>query len=302
MTCRRPRPRRFAVLAWVVSASICLATSCDSSCTSCTSSEETHREEARCRELAGPPGFAVYEGVRILEGSEVRGSRVIPGEQAPCEGRAARTLVAIAGARARVPEGLRRDFDVHLDASGDHRPDGAETLIESGALLVDGRTGPGLDESIWLHELMHVAAAGARPVDPIGARLIAAVDEASADYGAAAVLGGSLVGPRGGAGTRDLSAAGTLPPAAFHALAMGDGFDAHGFGLPLAAALWQREPRAGALVEDLALALAGEDGVPWPSGAGARSAVAALISRCPERSRRLLVEAIAEWLPEELRP
>ncbi|MBW2461556.1 MAG: hypothetical protein JRH11_07905 [Deltaproteobacteria bacterium] len=264
-------------------------------------SGEPTQNELRCRRLGGTDAKAQQGGLRVLVGSHVVDSVVTAGQVARCEGAAAAVFVAVEEARRRLPRELRRPVDVHLDPRGHHPPDGVETLIEHGALLVDGRRGANLDASIWLHELTHVAAAGSRPSDPIGGRLIAAVDEAAADYAAAAMLGRTHVGSPGPGGARDLGDSEALPPTAFQALAVGDGFDAHGFGLPLAAALLRREADAGALLTDLVTALGGR-GVPWPPGVGAAVAVQTLVIRCPPRSREALAATLEGWLPPELRP
>jgi len=264
-------------------------------------SGEPTRNELRCRRLGGTEAKAAHDGLRILVGSHVVDSAITAGRVARCESAAAAVFVAVEEARRRLPRELRRPVDVHLDPRGHHPPDGVETLIAHGALLVDGRRGANLDQSIWLHELIHVAAAGSRPSDPIGSRLIAAVDEAAADYGAAVVLGRTHLGPPGPRGARDLEDGEALRPAAFHALAVGEGFDAHGFGLPLAAALLDQEAEPGALLEDLVTTLGGR-GAPWPQSVGAAGAVQALVTRCPPRSRDGLATALEDWLPPELLP
>jgi len=158
-----------------------------------------------------------------------------------------------------------------------------------------------MDDSVWVHELTHVAASGPRPDGEIASRLIQAVDEAVADYGAAAILGRTLLGPVEGAETRDLAHAEPLSPEAFHALALPGGtFEAHRFGSPLAAAFHQREATPGPLLADLAAALS--DQTAWPDAPGAETAASALIDRTPSRSRRAVAGAIAGWLPHELHP
>ncbi len=264
-------------------------------------SGEPTRNELRCRHLGGTEAKAQHDGLRVFVGSRVVDSAVTAGRVARCEGAAATVFVAVEEARRRLPRELRRPVDVHLDPRGHHPPDGVETLIAHGALLVDGRRGANLDQSIWLHELIHVAAAGSRPSDPIGGRLVAAVDEAAADYGAAVILGRTHLGSPGPRGARDLVDGEALPPGAFHALAVGGGFDAHRIGLPLAAALLHRETEASALLLDLVTALGGR-GAPWPRDVGAAVAVQTLVRRCPPRSREVLAAALEDWLPPELLP
>jgi len=239
----------------------------------------------------------------VLIGSEVIADDVTPGRVAPLHDEAFTVLTAICHARARLPESLRRPVDVHLDPStgADPRITSVETHMPSASLLVASPAAGDLDASMWLHELAHVAAAGPRPKGPIASRLLSAVDEAVADYGAAAVGRRTALGPVEGAERRDLANVQALSPEAFQALALpGGAFEAHRLGLPLAAALYQREPVPGPLLEDLISALSAP--APWPATPGAEAAASALIERTPARSRRAVAGAIAGWLPHELHP
>lgn len=161
--------------------------------------------------------------------------------------------------------------------------------------LVISRAAVEASGTIWLHELAHLRAAGARPRAAAAAHLARAIDEAFADYVAAIVSGESLVGS-GHAAARDLSRAPRIPVSEWALLGFAR-FDAHRFGWALAGALWRREPRARDLLADMARGLAGD------ALAGAESPAAvlhALVARCPARSRPLLSAALHEWAPPEL--
>jgi hypothetical protein len=178
-------------------------------------------------------------------------------------------------------------------------PRRVELHAQSRALLVaDGDRG--LSRSVWLHELGHVSAAGARPEGRVGRRLLAAVDEAFADY-YAAVLGAS---PRVGDGgeARDLERPPPATVTAWAELALAvTGYDPHRLGHGLAARLWAAEPMRHELLRDLQTALASErryDGVPDTPAA----LLEELSLRVPARSRARFERAIAGWAPHEIVP
>jgi hypothetical protein len=250
--------------------------------------------------------LAETDGVRILMGSEVIGERVRAGRVARCDGTAAVVLDALTRARAQMPRAIlarRPTLDVHLDPSTGHEPPilAVETHLETASLLVTGNAADTLDPSVWIHELAHVAAAGPRPSDMLGARLTEAIDEAVADYAASAVLGRTTIGSVEGAGRRDLAQAEPLEPDAFRALALPrHGWEPHRFGLPLAAAFHRQQPEPGPLLTDLLVGLSRP--APWPERAGAAAVIRDLIDRTPESSRSAVADALSDWLPDELMP
>ena len=176
-------------------------------------------------------------------------------------------------------------------ATGDRpiraRAEARSLLVQAGYVRVE--------QSVWLHELAHLIGHGARPKSRAARRVTAAIDEAAADYFAAAVAGSARVG--GELTTvRDLQRPPPIADEAWALLAI-DGFDPHRFGWGLAALLWQAEPRPGPLLDCLLRALSG----PALGGAETPAAVfEALEGACPEPSRQTLRTALGAWAPHEL--
>jgi hypothetical protein len=169
-----------------------------------------------------------------------------------------------------------------------------EARPEHGVLVVS-RAELGAGATVWLHELAHLRAAGPRPRAGAGAHLALAVDEAFADYFAAAVSGEPLVGS-GHAAARDLSRAPNVRASEWALLGFSR-FDPHRFGWALAGAFWRREPRAGALLADLAVCLSGDA---LRQATTPADVLHALAERCPARSRSVITACLREWAPAEI--
>jgi len=249
---------------------------------------------------AAAGSFAIAAHAR----SRVVGTRIEAGPLVACESNP-RPYRAAVSALSRAPAALR-PARVVLHLLPELEPAapalrGVETHRASGELLVGSQPGDELSASeltLWLHELAHVRARGARPSSPVPARLVGALEEGVADYFAAAVAGSSRVGVSG-VELRDLELPPALRASEWAALAVPGAFDAHRFGWVLAAGLYRNEPRAGALLEDTLSTLARSDA--WPANATTpRGAVAELLRRCPERSRNAFDQALLRWLPPEL--
>ncbi|HEY3494070.1 MAG TPA: hypothetical protein VGK73_05260 [Polyangiaceae bacterium] len=244
-------------------------------------------------------------GVTARLGSQVSKPRIQNGAPLDC-GAAPSSFRSAVAALTRVPPSLRPSALVlHVDPAlerGTPVPQRVEVHRATGELLVAGSP-PAPSEgdgslSVWLHELGHVRAHGVRPSSGAAERLLLAVDEAVADYFAAAVSGSPRVGIAGQE-LRDLSAPPAIGPSEWASLALPAAFDAHRFGWVLAAELFRTEPEAGALLEDLLAALASRE--PWPETAlGPDNATRELVGRCSLRSRPALERALRRWLPPEL--
>jgi hypothetical protein len=239
-------------------------------------------------------------------GSRVTGDRIAPGAAVTCE-RALAAHRPVVLALQRTPATLRpARVLLHLDPrleAGAPPLRGLEVQRETAALLIESAALPGLasrdgSESLWLHELAHVRAAGARPRAELARRLFAALEEGIADYSAAVVAGSPRVGAEG-LELRDLSAPPALRASEWAMLALPSAFEPHRFGWTLAAELYRTEARPGALLEDVLDALAARE--PWPEAANTPgAALDELVGRCRERSRAAFAGALARWLPREL--
>lgn len=244
-------------------------------------------------------------GVTARSGSRIDGARLEPGSGVACESDAALYRHAVA-ALGRLPARLRParlelEIDPRFSAGTPLR--NAEVHRPSAALLATRRfattepTPPTL--GVWLHEIAHVRAHGARPSTGVAARLFLALEEGAADYFAAVTSGGSVLGDERGE-LRDVASAPTLGAANWASLAFANAFDAHHFGWAFAGELFREEPLAGALLDDLFAALASRE--PWPATeSGPGSALDELLRRCPPRSQRALESVLARWVPRELR-
>jgi hypothetical protein len=244
-------------------------------------------------------------GVVVHAGSRVTSDGVAPGPAVACE----QSLAAqrpLAAALERMPGPLRpAHVEVHLDPLLEPPVPlrGVEVQRATGALLAGSAALPALAVEkgalgVWLHELAHVRAAGARPSAGIPKRLFAALEEGVADYLAATVGGSTRVGAHG-LEQRELTAAPVLHASEWARLALPDAFEPHRFGWAFAAELHRSEPRAAALLEDSLIALASR--AAWPDAANTpATALSELLRRCPARSRAALDAALSRWIPREL--
>jgi hypothetical protein len=258
-----------------------------------------------CERLAGGE-LARARNVSVRRGTRVDAERVFDGEVAGCDDEAAAAALALAlSARATLPRELQPGrFNVHLDP--ELPPDQAplrvvEAHVGSRSLFVDSHALDSLDRTIVLHELAHLATAGARPSRRRGKRLFQAIDEAVADFIAASASGSPRVGASDGE-ARDLSSPPVVEETEWALLgARREGsFEPHRMGTGLAAALYASEPLPGPLVVDVRRALS--DRTPYPRTDSLPTLLSALVARCPERSRDVLTDALAAWLPDTLFP
>jgi hypothetical protein len=261
--------------------------------------------------LAG--GFALptrAEGARRETGVQVRtgGARTTKGVTggrplSPADLRAASVLAPLLGARALLPEALRVPVVVQLDPVAltfAPAPGALEAFPAGGAIAVRSDAPALLDRGVWLHELVHVAAAGPRPTASVAARLMTAVDEGVADFAAAAFGGSSVVGVAASGESRDLAAPPFVGESEWAYVALPSApWDTHRLGHALAATLY-REPERRALAEDAVHGLANP--APFAPVETPGAVLAAWIDRCPVRSREALVRAVRRWAPPELFP
>jgi hypothetical protein len=268
-------------------------------------------ELARCTEQTG--GELRHEQLSVRTGSTVTPTSVEGGAYARCsDGHAGwMTFRSARTALQRVPAALRpRRVEIHLDPATRGSPANHARIgfhAPSRTLILRHDDPAPLDQSVWLHELGHLRSAGARPSPKVARKVMRAVEEAVADYYAAAVLGSPQLGGTQDAGRGTTASTGrdlTKPPPAsvFDWVSLGLprlDVDPHKLGWQLAAQLWKLEPHASTLLEDLVAALANE--TPWPADARGPAAVAnTLLARCPRRSRARLSTALRHWIPEEL--
>ncbi|MBE7486017.1 MAG: hypothetical protein HS104_39365 [Polyangiaceae bacterium] len=252
---------------------------------------------AACHRVAG--GALSADGLSLRLGSRVAGASLHPGPVGRCDAGpapAAAFLDAHAALLALPPELRPRQVDVHwMIARGAARR--IEVHAESRSVLLAGGNEP-LSRTVWLHELGHVWAAGARPPGRLGRSVLAAVDEGFADYYAALVNRSPRVGGRDE--LRDLERPPPPAAAAWAELALApEGFDPHRLGHGLAASLWALEPANTGLLLDLHTGLASDatyTGVPDTPGA----VIEELARRIPNRSRARFEQAVAAWAPAEV--
>lgn len=239
--------------------------------------------------------------VTVRRGGVRWAARSMPGAPVSAsDAPAAAALHALVRARGLLPAPLRVPVVLELDpVSLGHAPfAGAEASPRGTVLFVDSARAPAFDRTVWLHELAHLAAAGARPEGPLGVRLLAAVDEAVADYAAATFSRSTLVGSVAGGERRDLAAPPQVGDSEWAYLGLaGAPWDAHRVGWALAGALFEEgatEDVAVDLVQSLATAgpFGGDD---TPHGVLVQWMV-----RCPARSRPALRRAVGRWIPSDL--
>lgn len=249
-------------------------------------------EPALCRE-------PLAARVAVFSGSEIVNDRVKSGSPASCSSEPELHGVLV-GALARMPAGLVPSrVVVHLAPRGErrNRPPLVEFHEPSRSLLVERRAPAELAPSVWLHELVHVSAAGARSESKPARRLHRAIEEGIADYIAAALSGDARIGSAASGELRDLENPPPVGATEWASLALSSVFPTHRLGHALAAELWRMTPRPDAtgLVECLKREQA------WPAGADTpRAMIEELLSRCPEPSRAALASAVAALVPTEL--
>ena len=246
-------------------------------------------------------------GVVARAGSRIDAARLEPGTVLACETDAVVYRQAVS-ALDRLPSRLRPprlslEIEPRFAAGAPplrgvevHRPSAA--LLSTRELAAAPLTPATL--GVWLHEVAHVRAHGARPASGVPVRLFLAVEEGAADYFAAVTSGSTLLGDESGE-IRDVAAPPALGAAHWASLAFADAFDAHHFGWALAGELFRQEPSAGPLLDDLLSALSTREA--WPAGAGGSpgAALDELMRRCPTRSQSALESVLARWVPRELR-
>ena len=176
----------------------------------------------------------------------------------------------------------------------------AELEVRSGTILINPASPALADRSVWLHELAHFQARGARPQEKIATRLLRAYEEAVADYYAASLTAQPALGVTEGGPVRDISRPLEIQASEWPALALGKS-DPHRFGAALAAVLWRGNGADPRLARDLALGLASLT-VDSLSGARGARALGVVLAASPRRSRASLEAALRAWLPEELHP
>jgi hypothetical protein len=252
-------------------------------------------------EIDCPPEAALPERARLFAGSVLHGDGTLErGDAVRCasdEARAAWT--AVDAAWAAMPDRVRpTQIEVHLDPElrGAGAVDRVEVHKPSGVLLMVSESTP--EPTVLWHELGHAAMRGARPADPVAARLIRALEEGVADWVAATQAGSAQLG---GARGRDLDRPPGPSTVAWMALALPNArFDPHELGWRLGARLWRAAPRGEELREDLIAALA--DPSPWPASVIApQQTLEQIVKRCPVRSRVRFAALLDEWSPFELR-
>ncbi len=247
---------------------------------------------AGCRGSGADSGDATR--CRALGDGNLRGGGVTvhlaSGTVPACEHNAAATRAFIAAREAfdAIPHGARPErVVVHISPGVDT----IETDREAGMIRVSDAPKRSVERAAWLHEIAHIAALGPRPKGIIGGRLADALDEAVADYYAAAVLATPKLGPR------DLSEKPRAAGAAWSALPMPAAkFDPHPLGHALATELWKRRVQ----LVDLVICMQAPAG--WGETDAPRAVLGAWLSGCPERSRATIREAVAAWAPEPMLP
>lgn len=240
--------------------------------------------------------LVVYEGSRVGAGQTV-----VPGERVSCRA-AAPAGPVFAEALSRIPTKLRPRLTVHVAPK--QAPDGLplgpiEYHRSSKGLWVRADAVKGLTPSIALHEIAHVALDGARPDSLVARRLHQAVSEAVADYWAAQFTNSPRLGSERLGEVRDLSMPPRIESSEWARLALARPFPVHRFAHGLASILWREAPNDVEYLTDLAAMLAVSDKFD-PGDDTPNEFLFALSSRCPERSRRRLLQALRTWLPPEL--
>lgn len=255
-----------------------------------TSGAESHDASAEVQVRSG--------AVRSARG--VHGGVILPAEHPE----AVPLLAAVREARELLAPALRVPVIVQVEPlavtfAASRGP--VHTYAGAGTIAVGGG-GSGMERSIWLHELVHLAAAGARPTGLAGSRLMTAVDEAGADFGAAVFGGSPVVGGRAAGEARDLRAPPPVGDSEWAYLAFPEApFDAHRLGWALAGALHREEASTHeSLATDVVRALASR--APFDTDAPPGTVLAQWLSRCPARSRPALARAVRRWIPTELFP
>jgi hypothetical protein len=246
----------------------------------------------------------VYEidGVQVRRGAALATRGAFGGlEVSKSDPQVARALAGLLEARALLPAALRAPVVLLLDpvaVSFGPSPTGIQARREGGSIVLHDATCADADRTVWLHELLHLATAGGRPRGPVGARLMAAVDEGVADFGAAAFAGATAVGSLSSGEVRDLAAPPVVGESEWAYLALPSApWRAHRAGWALAAAL-MRESASAEFASDVVSSLANP--APFVTGDTPRAVLGEWISRCPSRSRHLLRRAVARWVPPEL--
>ncbi len=225
-------------------------------------------------------------------------ARAAPARAAdPCARSQRQAALTLVGVLERFPEvpapRVRVDPGVGVDAS-------AELEARSGTILINPASLALADPSVWLHELAHLQARGARPVEKIAVWILRAYEEAVADFYAASLNQRPQLGVTEGGAVRDVSKQQQVQESEWPSLAMGRA-DPHRFGAALAAELWRAHAADPGLARDLVRGLAALTTHGLKGARGARVLGVALAST-PRRSRARLAAALRAWLPEQLHP
>jgi hypothetical protein len=233
----------------------------------------------------------------VLAAHGAFGGSVVP----KSDPRVARALPALLVARALLPAALRVPVVLQVDpvpVTFSAPGTGIQAYPASGTIVVHGAALGNAERTSWLHELLHLSAVGARPPGPVGARLMAAIDEGVADFGAAAFSGSTTVGSESSGESRDLLAPPLIGESEWAYLALPSApWRAHRMGWSLASALL-REGAPPSFATDVVSSLANP--APFLTTDTPRAVLGEWISRCPPGSRAALRRAVARWVPPEL--
>jgi hypothetical protein len=262
----------------------------------------TAAELARCSALDSP-AIEVRSSSRLRADGRLEGGLPVScGESA----RAACALLAAHDALALVPDRLRpARVTVHLEPA---LPPGSAPLgaleyhADSASLFARRADLAQIESSVWLHELGHLRARGARPRGRIERRIYAVIEEGAADYYAATIGGSARL--RSPDGARDLDRPAGVPPEYWVTL-LAPAFDPHPLGWELAAALWKIEKAPGPLLHDLIEGLSARvEPADLPEGTAATPAAVArsFAERCPARSRQAIAGALGSAFGVPLEP
>lgn len=221
-------------------------------------------------------------------------SRVF-GRVRPSEPEATRAAEAM---RLRMPEALRpASVRVRITNDLGSAERGVLALPETGTLVVDERALP-LPESVWAHELGHLALGPIRGRGAVEERALLVLHEGIAD-----AIAGATTLSEGLGDARELRDLG-IPPRVLPeswALLGAAAFDPHPAGWALASALRRAASAHPTLLADVAGALRGYRVSAHESPARVLSE---LVGACPEATRATLRTLLAEWsgldLPETL--
>jgi hypothetical protein len=224
---------------------------------------------------------------------------LVPGTRTDCSAAESPLFATGLQAYSKVPPSLRGPvLRIHAMVPGSG-VQGLEYEPSAGAILASGSE---LPEVAWLHEIGHSLTRGPRPDSLLAGRLHAALDEAVADYFAAATRESPDLGPSG----RHLDRPPLIRDSDWALLGVRQApFDPHRFGWALAARMWRESPRGASLLESVVTCLRHDHGArgartPAPLRDTARDFISSVVGGCPTAQRQRFEQMLRQWIPDVL--